>query len=525
MARRRVPPGFRFHPTDEELVAYYLKRKVSGRSIEADVIGVVELYKCEPWDLPDKSCIGGNDQEWYFFSPRDKKYPNGSRTNRATEAGYWKATGKDRVVHSGSRNIGMKKTLVFYLGRAPNGERTDWVMHEYRIEEEEVSAGFQDAYVLTRVFKKSGPGPKNGEQYGGAFIEEAYQSPPQEESVVVLPVEELELPPEPGTALEWVPDVKTEMSMDSALSPVTAAPECLSKMPEYEMMKDYLEGETASSKITYPLPDEWEVHTSHHDSQFLGDFAEPLALDDEALMLQDMLEIAESGGQGILVEGDQQEDFINQFLSGGVVGEEFTLEGDGGEFSLAEIEGPGAPVLYSGEELTPWEILDESATTVSGSLDFDYSGFQSWFDEEKYHPATPQLGDNLMQSDSSTFYPSEYTLQKLQNPQPPLKSAAICTDASEQTKKRLEGLFHLLGSFPTPPASAAEYSQAGAASSSFSSINCKQLACGTCSAKRSPTRQLAKGSKSGFVFVFLLGAVSALCWFFMLRGWGPHLPL
>ncbi len=58
MARPRVPPGFRFHPTDEELVAYYLKRKVSGRSIEADVIGVVELYKCEPWDLPG-TYVGG----------------------------------------------------------------------------------------------------------------------------------------------------------------------------------------------------------------------------------------------------------------------------------------------------------------------------------------------------------------------------------------------------------------------------------------------------------------------------------
>jgi hypothetical protein len=52
MSQLRLPPGFRFHPTDEELVAYYLKRKISGRHIEFDVIGVVDLYKCEPWDLP-----------------------------------------------------------------------------------------------------------------------------------------------------------------------------------------------------------------------------------------------------------------------------------------------------------------------------------------------------------------------------------------------------------------------------------------------------------------------------------------
>ncbi|XP_054785447.1 NAC domain-containing protein 53-like [Prosopis cineraria] len=181
-----LAPGFRFHPTDEELVRYYLRRKVSGRSFRFDPIAVIDIYKSEPWDLPCQSKLKSRDLEWYFFSALDKKYGNGSRTNRATEKGYWKTTGKDRPVRHSSRTVGMKKTLVYHGGRAPRGTRTNWVMHEYRLADEELAkAGIQqDAFVLCRIFHKSGTGPKNGEQYGAPFIEEEWQ----DDDVAVAPL-------------------------------------------------------------------------------------------------------------------------------------------------------------------------------------------------------------------------------------------------------------------------------------------------------------------------------------------------
>ncbi|KAJ1273925.1 hypothetical protein BS78_05G022800 [Paspalum vaginatum] len=126
-----LPAGFRFHPTDEELVAHYLARQAAGAPCPAPVVAEANIYACDPWELLVPAIPAARER--YFFSPRDRKYPNGARPNRAAGGGYWKATGTDKPVVSERAVVGVKKALVFYSGRPPRGVKTDWVMHEYRL--------------------------------------------------------------------------------------------------------------------------------------------------------------------------------------------------------------------------------------------------------------------------------------------------------------------------------------------------------------------------------------------------------
>ncbi|XP_016451105.1 NAC domain-containing protein 1-like isoform X1 [Nicotiana tabacum] len=157
-----LPPGFRFHPTDEELIMYYLRYQATSRPCPVSIIPEVDLYKFDPWELPEKAEFGEN--EWYFFTPRDRKYPNGVRPNRAAVSGYWKATGTDKAIYSASKYVGVKKALVFYKGKPPKGVKTDWIMHEYRLNESRSQPNKQngsmrlDDWVLCRIYKKKNLG-------------------------------------------------------------------------------------------------------------------------------------------------------------------------------------------------------------------------------------------------------------------------------------------------------------------------------------------------------------------------------
>jgi len=84
-----------------------------------------------------------------------KKHGSGGRPNRTTEKGFWKATGSDRKIVTLSdpkRIIGLRKTLVFYQGRAPRGCKTDWVMNEYRLPD---NCKLPKEIVLCKIYRKA----------------------------------------------------------------------------------------------------------------------------------------------------------------------------------------------------------------------------------------------------------------------------------------------------------------------------------------------------------------------------------
>ncbi|RDY01090.1 Vesicle-associated membrane protein 714, partial [Mucuna pruriens] len=133
------PPGFRFFPTEQELVGFYLHKKLEGQknyAIAIDrVIPVIDINAFEPWNLPTLAgeLCRGDTEQWFFFSPGQEREARGGRPSRTTNCGYWKATGSPGYVYSSDNKvIGVKKSMVFYKGKAPMGRKTKWKMNEYR---------------------------------------------------------------------------------------------------------------------------------------------------------------------------------------------------------------------------------------------------------------------------------------------------------------------------------------------------------------------------------------------------------
>ncbi|WVZ65420.1 hypothetical protein U9M48_014785 [Paspalum notatum var. saurae] len=324
---RRWPPGFRFSPTDEELVLYFLKRRIASAR-PSPYVADVDVYKSHPSHLPERSALQTGDRQWFFFSRMDRKYPNGSRASRTTGDGYWKATGKDRFIcGGGGRAVGNKKTLVYHHGRAPRGERTDWVMHEYTLLADALPPAAQgrESYALYKLFQKSGAGPKNGEQYGAPFREE-----------------------------DWLDDDEEGVAVDAAANPAPNANNCPAKVGEHASTDRGLQIEGLGELLPQPENDQEEF------SEAQLDFSTP----------------ASSHGQGQSWLGEGGDGVVDASTSTAAVA---VAENTCSDLPLGDIE---QLLMQMSDDQQNAEFFSDFSTPVP-ELQFQCDDHQIWLDADR----------------------------------------------------------------------------------------------------------------------------------------------
>ncbi|GFQ01099.1 NAC domain-containing protein 68 [Phtheirospermum japonicum] len=148
-----LPIGFRFLPTDEELVVHYLKRKVFSLPLPANVIPDLEVFQLNPWDLP-----GNLKEKRYFFTEKKMNLTKKcSKSNLNTDYGYWKGTNKEKQILAAPSNlvIGLKKSYVFYKREKGRGLKTQWIMQEFCLVGSVTTPySTQGDWVVCRVYQR-----------------------------------------------------------------------------------------------------------------------------------------------------------------------------------------------------------------------------------------------------------------------------------------------------------------------------------------------------------------------------------
>lgn len=141
-----LPAGYRFCPTDEELILYYLHPKVNGKEVpgqgnspvfDFDLYGVME-----PWDIWEKfKSKRENDlklsNDLYFFTTLKLKTTEGTRICRTLPSGS-KWNGENRpseIKNSGSEDVIGHKKRFSYRNNGSDDQQDRWIMYEFDIDQ------------------------------------------------------------------------------------------------------------------------------------------------------------------------------------------------------------------------------------------------------------------------------------------------------------------------------------------------------------------------------------------------------
>ncbi|KAK5827020.1 NAC domain-containing protein 41-like [Gossypium arboreum] len=129
-----IPPGYRFEPTDIELLQDYLWKKVNGDPLPYNIISECEIYgnqDKEPWNV----FIETSTETFYVFTKLKKK-GKGKNIDRVAGCGTWKGQKTDPIMYE-KMKIGNRKLFVYEVKGSNEGVKGHWIMHEFSLVDEE----------------------------------------------------------------------------------------------------------------------------------------------------------------------------------------------------------------------------------------------------------------------------------------------------------------------------------------------------------------------------------------------------
>ncbi|XP_034689222.1 NAC domain-containing protein 2-like [Vitis riparia] len=144
-----LPPGYRFNPADAEIIVFYLRKKVDHQPLPPKKIIEVNVYAYNPEELAVVLNYGfSRVLEWFYFTPRDRKYRNGQRPDRSVGDGYWKATEANKEIKFEERNVGYRKALL------TESKRNGSCMNSEFLNLQSLQEELLDDCVVCRVYRK-----------------------------------------------------------------------------------------------------------------------------------------------------------------------------------------------------------------------------------------------------------------------------------------------------------------------------------------------------------------------------------
>nr|QSD99832.1 NAC family transcription factor [Melilotus albus] len=126
-----LPVGFRFNPSDNELVGIFLMKKVHNQPLPLHDIRECDVFQVEPWMLPRDNRTSLESMRYYFFDIRNRSFQN--MDIRAAGNGEWRIMENKDLALPSNHFIGRKNTLVYWRKQGNEFVKTQWMMHEFRI--------------------------------------------------------------------------------------------------------------------------------------------------------------------------------------------------------------------------------------------------------------------------------------------------------------------------------------------------------------------------------------------------------